>query len=177
VNPTSSSGERTLSALVPSRRAFVLSAISLAALAAVVPSVAQQALAQRTADGDFMRVSRAVVDGALDATTGQALHAALKKADATFDARLQQLAAFIAGQPPMPVEALAQQLDVQHQTALRGTLNQVVSAWYLGTVGTHVIAYAGALMYRPTADVLSPPSYVHGGPLNWVAFTFLADHG
>jgi len=177
VNPTTLSGERASSAFAPSRRAFVLSAISLAALAAVVPSVAQQALAQPAADGDFMRVSRAVVEGALDATTGQALYAAPKKADATFDTRLQQLAAFIAGQPSMPVEALAQQLDAQHQMALRSTLNQVVSAWYLGTVGTQVFAYAGALMYRPTADVLSPPSYVHGGPLNWTAFTFLADHG
>jgi len=155
----------------------VLSAISLAALTVVAPSVAQQALAQHADGNDFMRVSHAVVDGTLDAATGQALYAAFKNADATFDARLQQLAAFIAGRPSMPVEALAQQLDAQYQTALRHTLNQVVSAWYLGAVGTQVIAYAGALMYRPTADVLSPPSYVHGGPLNWVAFTFLADHG
>jgi hypothetical protein len=65
---------------------------------------------------------------------------------------------------------LAQALDASGEQALRKTLNQIVSAWYLGIVGARTFAYAGALMYRSTADVLSPPSYVHGGPLHWVSF-------
>lgn len=49
----------------------------------------------------------------------------------------------------------------------------VVAAWYSGTVGKGdqaiPLAYAGALMNRPVADALAPPTYQLGGPGWWTA--------
>jgi hypothetical protein len=62
---------------------------------------------------------------------------------------------------------LAETLDRQQRVSLRCTLNQIVSAWYLGVVRYRTYAYESAWMFRPVADVLSPPSYVRRGPLYW----------
>lgn len=49
----------------------------------------------------------------------------------------------------------------------------IVAAWYTGTVGTGsmaaALAYADALMNRPVADALRPPTYQFGGPGWWTA--------
>lgn len=49
----------------------------------------------------------------------------------------------------------------------------IVTAWYKGTVGQGVdaisVAYADALMNRPVADALYPPTYQMGGPGWWAA--------
>jgi len=54
--------------------------------------------------------------------------------------------------------------------ALRQTLTQIVSAWYLGIVGNgadvELISYSQALMYRPTHGALIIPTY-GGGPGSW----------
>lgn len=56
----------------------------------------------------------------------------------------------------------------------------VVAAWYTGTVGKGVtaqsIAYADALMNRPVADALFPPTYQLGGPAWWTAAPPTVDH-
>ncbi|MFC4277707.1 sugar dehydrogenase complex small subunit [Achromobacter aloeverae] len=55
--------------------------------------------------------------------------------------------------------------------ALRATAVEIVSAWYLGRVGsgpaTQLIAYREALMYRPTAGITTVPSYQLGGYGYW----------
>jgi fructose 5-dehydrogenase small subunit len=149
----------------PGRRGFVLSAAALAALALVEPQARVLAAGAELAGSAFMIVSRLVTGDALDPRTAQALYSALNR-KAGFAQNLETLAK-IASAPRMTVETLAAHLDATHQTALRDTLNQIVSAWYLGIVDNKTYAYRGALMYRPTADVLSPPSYVRAGPLNW----------
>lgn len=56
----------------------------------------------------------------------------------------------------------------------------IVAAWYTGTVGKGVtaqsIAYADALMNRPVADALFPPTYQLGGPAWWTAAPPPVDH-
>ncbi|AIF48282.1 hypothetical protein HY57_14020 [Dyella japonica A8] len=51
----------------------------------------------------------------------------------------------------------------------------IIAAWYTGTVGKGsqavTVAYRDALMQRPVADALSPPTYALGGPAWWVAPT------
>ena len=171
VTPTSlPAADAASPSFATSRRTFLLRAVSTAALAVMAPASMHAAIAQDTYDDDFMRVSHVAVDGPLDVLTGRALHAALQRADAAFDGHLRELAHRIGTLPPTTVESLAQALDASGEQALRKTLNQIVSAWYLGIVGARTFAYAGALMYRSTADVLSPPSYVHGEPLHWVSF-------
>ena len=50
----------------------------------------------------------------------------------------------------------------------------IISAWYLGVVidesGAEVIAYEQALMYQPTRDVMTIPSYAKSGPNGWNAY-------
>jgi hypothetical protein len=56
----------------------------------------------------------------------------------------------------------------------------IVAAWYTGTVGNgqaaKSIAYADALMNRPVADALFPPTYQLGGPAWWTAAPPPVDH-
>jgi hypothetical protein len=152
-----------------SRRGFVLSSVALATLALVKPQAFVFASDADFQSSAFMNVSRLISADALDLRTGQALYDALSK-QPDFDANLRALAnlASVAG---VTVETLAAQLDATQQHALRETLDQIVSAWYLGIVDNKTYAYQTALMYRPTADVLSPPSYTRAGPLSWATFT------
>jgi fructose 5-dehydrogenase small subunit len=152
-----------------SRRGFVLSSVALATLALVKPQAFVFASDADFQSSAFMNVSRLISADALDLRTGQALYDALRKKP-DFDANLRALAnlASVAG---VTIETLAAQLDSTQQHALRETLDQIVSAWYLGIVDNKTYAYQTALMYRPTADVLSPPSYTRAGPLSWATFT------
>jgi hypothetical protein len=149
----------------PRRRGFVLTAFALGALALIDPRGAVRAVDAGFQNSPFMTVSRLVSTDALNVQTGQALYEALK-GKASFETNLNALAK-LAAAPGVTIETLAEQLDDTQQHNLRETLNEIVSAWYLGIVGNRTYAYASALMYRPTADVLSPPSYVRAGPLNW----------
>ncbi|WP_421846357.1 sugar dehydrogenase complex small subunit [Novosphingobium sp.] len=49
----------------------------------------------------------------------------------------------------------------------------IVAAWYTGSLGkephTRTVAYREALMQRPVADALYPPTYALGGPGWWTA--------
>ncbi|GAB2569420.1 hypothetical protein GCM10027066_10090 [Dyella jejuensis] len=116
-----------------------------------------------------MRVSKLVSKDASNPMTGAALYQALKRSDREFDANLGRLVTWIASTPGTTIEALAESLDGGRQAVMRDTLNKIVSAWYLGVVGFQTCAYESALMFRPTDDVLSPPSYVRRGPLYWAA--------
>lgn len=149
----------------PSRRGFVLTSAVIAGLALVKPQAIVFASDADFRSGAFMTISRLVSPDALDVRTAQALYDVLRKKP-DFDANLQALAK-LASAPGIDIDGLAAQLDPMQQHALRNTLNQIVSAWYLGIVDNRTYAYQGALMYRPTADVLSPPSYAHAGPLSW----------
>jgi hypothetical protein len=56
---------------------------------------------------------------------------------------------------------------------LKQTALSIISAWYLGVVtdapDAEVFAYEYALMYQPTRDVMTIPSYAISGPNGWTA--------
>ena len=56
---------------------------------------------------------------------------------------------------------------------LKETALAIISAWYLGVVtdagDAKVFAYEQALMYGPTSDVMTIPSYAISGPNGWPA--------
>jgi hypothetical protein len=56
---------------------------------------------------------------------------------------------------------------------LRETALSIISAWYLGVVTDAPdavgVALESALMYRPTSDVMTIPSYAVSGPNGWTA--------
>nr|WP_010130274.1 putative dehydrogenase subunit [Microbulbifer agarilyticus] len=43
----------------------------------------------------------------------------------------------------------------------------IIVAWFLGTVGSTLVTYERALMYRLTSDALPVPSYCTGKPGDW----------
>jgi hypothetical protein len=56
---------------------------------------------------------------------------------------------------------------------LKQTALSIISAWYLGVAtdapDAEVFAYEYALMYQPTRDVMTIPSYAVSGPNGWTA--------
>jgi fructose 5-dehydrogenase small subunit len=56
---------------------------------------------------------------------------------------------------------------------LKQTALSIISAWYLGVASdapdAEVFAYEYALMYQPTRDVMTIPSYAVSGPNGWKA--------
>ena len=56
---------------------------------------------------------------------------------------------------------------------LKQTALAIISAWYLGVVtdapDAEVFAFEYALMYQPTRDVMTIPSYAVSGPNGWTA--------
>ena len=56
---------------------------------------------------------------------------------------------------------------------LKQTALSIISAWYLGVVSdapdAEVFAFEYALMYQPTHDVMTIPSYAISGPNGWTA--------
>ena len=59
------------------------------------------------------------------------------------------------------------------QGRIRDIALAIISAWYSGviaeTLGSEVYAYELALMYQPTSDVMTIPSYAISGPNGWNA--------
>ena len=56
---------------------------------------------------------------------------------------------------------------------LKETALAIISAWYLGVVNdapdAEVVAFEYALMYKPTSDVMTIPSYAISGPNGWTS--------
>jgi hypothetical protein len=56
---------------------------------------------------------------------------------------------------------------------LKDTALHIISAWYLGVIvdepDAEVFAYELALMYQPTLDVMTIPTYAISGPNGWTS--------
>ncbi|KMS56208.1 dehydrogenase [Novosphingobium barchaimii LL02] len=155
------------------RRAFAIGtavSLMLAACHGTAPSQIDGAegVVAVPEDPVFLALSQAItghpdLDPVIAARTAQAFRQLFPDIAATFAA----LAA-LARQHPNPTALLDATTPAQHEAALA-----IVAAWYTGTVGTGVsaqaIAYADALMNRPVADALFPPTYQLGGPAWWTA--------
>lgn len=144
-------------------------ALGLAALS--VPAAVQaQGSATGLAAADFQRLSQFLTGGQpLDAGLAARYQAVLLQRDPAFDAAAQDLLRLVDSSQATHVDALLEQPALA-DGPLRGTLQRIVSAWYLGIVGddngTELVAYANALMYRPTRGILDIPSY-GSGPDTW----------
>lgn len=126
--------------------------------------------AAATADAAaFLKLSVFLTNGKpLDATLASRYQAALNKHDAKFAEASTALQSYVADSKAANIDELLAHPELPDP--VRQTIKTIVSAWYLGVVGeddkAELIAYADALMYRPTADVLIVPTY-GGGPDSW----------
>lgn len=118
----------------------------------------------------FIRVSKALCgDDPLDAAQATVLLDALQKQDGRFAADCIALDQFIAAQAPDPLQWQAA-LDAA-KVPFAALPRRIVSAWYIGVVGSgtkaRALTYVSSLMYRVTADRLRPPSYAYGAYGSW----------
>jgi hypothetical protein len=155
-----------------SRRAFAAGLAVTAFLAACsqpsdTPQGDKQAVAP--ADPGFLALSKALtghldLDEVIAARTSQAF----RQLFPNLATKIAPLTA-LAGQYGRPKDLL----EAAHKVGGGEAALAIVAAWYTGTVGTgqsaQAIAYADALMNRPVADALYPPTYQMGGPGWWTA--------
>jgi hypothetical protein len=167
------------SALPPetARRRLVLGSMALAGLGVLGASGALRsraadaaALPDATGLAGFIHLSSYLTGHAtLDGVMARTLHTALQQDAADFALQLAHLNEFLAA-TPTPAASLQAVLDASHPE-LASLPRRVMSAWYLGVVGTganaRAVAYEEALMYPPVADVVVMPSYARGVPGYW----------
>ncbi len=130
--------------------------------------VASQTPAAPAAAG-FMHLSQVLTGHPdLDATTAARLAEGFARAVPETSAQFAALGALVHDDMSSP-ECLAAATDA----GLRPAALALVAAWYTGTVGKGTqaltVSYRDALMQRPVADALTPPTYAGGGPAWWTA--------
>lgn len=122
-------------------------------------------------DPGFLHLSQALTGHTdLDPLTAARLSVAFAQVAPDHQARFKPLLAlWRAGMLPSDL------LDAADREGLKLTALAIVAAWYTGTAGSGVhavtVSYRDALMQRPIADVLWPPTYALGGPAWWTAPT------
>lgn len=149
----------------------------LAALVATPPILALQTsplFAQNTSRSDLLNVSEFLSARApLNPTIAARIENFLLKRDTNFPEKLKQLANKIAQTKPDERDQLIAALsDEDAETAIK-----ILSAWYLGYIGTpssfhmendaEFVTFLSALMYEPTADNIVRPSYAQNRSDDW----------
>lgn len=157
--------ESNLNALRVSRRLLLVST-ALAGLAAAQPWWIQAAAAS---DDRFMALSRLLIPHQLDPEVGRRIAAALHADSAPFSNQVDALLTLARDKKAAIVEDFFPfASDEAKQAAL-----QIISAWYLGVVDNAPdaknIAYELALMFKPTSDVMTIPTYSISRPNGWSA--------
>ncbi|GAB3462781.1 sugar dehydrogenase complex small subunit [Azotobacter salinestris] len=108
----------------------------------------------------FMDLSRRLTGrNDLDARFGQRLYDTLVKRDAGFAASLGELQGKLGKTP----QGLGEKAEA--------TARQVLSAWYLGMIGSDytatVVGYPDALMFKAAGGILKPRAFCFGMPGAW----------
>lgn len=146
------------------RLAGILGGLSL------LPATARTAFAATQDNADFLAVSKALVGREdLSLPFNDALLAAFRKNDASFDAKLAQLRKMI-GDAPVSGEALKAALTGAGAD-IAALPQSILTGWYLGIAGSGskaiCVAYTDALANRLVADVVRPQSYSYGAYGSW----------
>ena len=134
----------------------------------IAPAVAAAVPITAEATG-FHHLSQALTGHAdLDATTAARLAQAFARTAPDLHAHFAALGELVQVGMSAP-EVLA----AATAAGLKPVALAIVAAWYTGTVGKGTsavtVSYRDALMQRPVADALTPPTYIGGGPAWWTA--------
>jgi len=141
-------------------------------VAAVAGIVAAQPWPVRSAgasDDRFMALSRLLIPHSLDPEIGRRIAVDLKADRAPVSDHIDALLKLAHDRHATVVEDFFPfASDEAKAAALR-----IISAWYLGVVddapGAKIVAYELALMFKPTSDVMTIPTYSISRPNGWGA--------
>lgn len=128
---------------------------------------AMRAEADPLPDPAFLALSQSLTGhDDLDPLTAARLSAAFAAIAPDVHARFAELGRLRTADPSSLLAAAA--CDPLKAAALA-----IVAAWYTGSLGSGrrstTVAYRDALMQRPVADAMLPPTYALGGPAWWTA--------
>jgi fructose 5-dehydrogenase small subunit len=139
------------------------------ATAPIVPTVAANPSATDF-PSQFMELSSLLIAHRLDHDVGLRLAAALRMKNPAFAAHVSGLIEIAKNKNAKIVEDFF--TDVA-DGPLKDTALLIISAWYLGVIvdepNAEVFAYELALMYQPTNDVMTIPTYAISGPDGWTS--------
>jgi hypothetical protein len=118
----------------------------------------------------FMELSSLLIPHHLNEGVGRRIGAAMSALNPSLAEQMTELLAIARKKNARVVEDFFPDLP---EGPLKETALAIISAWYLGVVtgapDAEVFAYAYALMYGPTSDVMTIPSYAISGPNGWKA--------
>ncbi|MGF6935928.1 hypothetical protein OKW41_005090 [Paraburkholderia sp. UCT70] len=118
----------------------------------------------------FMDISSLLIPHQLDRGIGKRLAIAMTAATPSLPDHIIELLAIARKKRARVVEDFFPDIP---QGPLKETALSIISAWYMGVLtdapGAEVFAYEFALMYQPTVDVMTIPTYAKSGPNGWNA--------
>lgn len=154
----------------PTSRRSVLLGISVALFAAACSeqqSTVPRDIGDPVPDPGFLKLSKALTGkDDLNEVTAARLSAAFRRLAPEVHGSFASLARLHEDDP----SAL---LAAAETHGLKAAALAIVAAWYTGSLGkaprSATVAYRDALMQRPVADAMYPPTYAAGGPGWWTA--------
>jgi fructose 5-dehydrogenase small subunit len=155
------------------RREIVVGGLFLAgglAALSTLPAVSAPASWSEESSARFMEISSLLIPHRLNEEIGKRIGAAMSALNPSLSAQVSELLAIARKKNARIVEDFFPDVP---EGPLKETALAIISAWYLGVVSdapdAEVFAYEYALMYQPTRDVMTIPSYAISGPNAWTA--------
>jgi hypothetical protein len=154
------------------RREVLVGGLIIGGIAALptLPAIAAPASWSDQSAAQFMEISLLLVPHRLNEQVGRRIGAAMSALNPSLSQQIDGLLSIAREKKARIVEDFF--ADVP-DGPLKETALSIISAWYLGVVtdapDAEVFAYEYALMYQPTRDVMTIPSYAISGPNGWTA--------
>jgi hypothetical protein len=155
------------------RRTILVGGLSLVGGLAVLapgPAVSAPAAVLDEFSTRFMELSSLLIPHRLNEAIGARIGAAMRALNASLPDQVAELLGLAKKKNARIVEDFFPDVP---EGPLKETALGIISAWYLGVVtdapDAEVFAYEFALMYGPTSDVMTIPSYAISGPNAWPA--------
>jgi len=118
----------------------------------------------------FMEISLLLIPHRLNQEVGKRIGAAMGALNSSLSDQVAKLLAIARNKNAKIVEDFFPDVP---EGPLKETALSIISAWYLGVItdaaDAEVFAFETALMYQPTRDVMTIPSYAISGPNGWSA--------
>lgn len=155
-----------------SRRNLMVGAALFVGGVLVSPDLSAQTLADLPPDLSkrFMDVSSLLIDHHLDPQVGERMAAAMLRLHPTIDQDISAIIDIAVKKNAKVVEDFFEDIP---EGQLKDSALAIIAAWYTGVVENsstaEVFAFETALMYQPTHDIMTIPSYAISGPNGWNA--------
>jgi hypothetical protein len=154
------------------RRRVLVGALMVGGIAALetLPAIAAPASWSEESVARFMEISSLLIPHRLNEEIGKRISAAMSALNPSLSDQITELLAIAGKRNARVVEDFFPDVP---EGLLKETALAIISAWYLGVVtdgpDAEVFAYEHALMYQPTRDVMTIPSYAISAPNGWTA--------